>query len=230
VLADIEEKVLSEAVEALRAEGAEVTGVPCDVSDRAAVERAAEAAEAAYGNVHVVCNNAGVSPTGALEDTSAGDWQWALGVNLMGVVHGIQAFVPRIKAHGKGGHVINTSSIAGLVALPTLGIYTATKYAVVGISETLKGELAPFGIGVSVLCPSFVKTRLADSGRNRPASLGEGDGMPEFVVQAIDTGMDPVAVGAQVVEAIVADQLYIFTHPDAKAGFEFRAQTILDAF
>jgi NAD(P)-dependent dehydrogenase (short-subunit alcohol dehydrogenase family) len=230
VLADVEEKALGAAVEALAKEGAEVTGVTCDVSDRASVASAAEAAEAAYGKVHVVCNNAGVSPTGLLEETSADDWSWTLGVNLMGVVHGIQELVPRIKAHGEGGHVVNTSSIAGLVALPTLGIYTATKYAVVGISETLHGELAPFGIGVSVLCPAFVRTRLADSGRNRPAGMAEIGEMPEFVAQAIDTGMDPLDVGRFVVQGIEQERLYLLTHPESKAGFEHRSNTILEAF
>jgi len=230
VLADIEEQALGAAVKELEGEGAAVIGVTCDVSDRGSVAEAAQAAESAYGRVHVVCNNAGVSPTGALEETSAEEWSWTLGVNLMGVVHGIQELVPRIKAHGEGGHVVNTSSIAGLVALPTLGIYTATKYAVVGISETLKGELAPFDIGVSVLCPAFVRTRLADSGRNRPAGMASVGDMPEFVSQAIDTGMDPLDVGRFVARGIEQDRLYLLTHPESKAGFQMRADMILQAF
>jgi NAD(P)-dependent dehydrogenase (short-subunit alcohol dehydrogenase family) len=178
----------------------------------------------------VVCNNAGVSPTGALDETRAEDWAWTIGVNLMGVVHGIQEWVPRIKAHGEGGHVVNTASIAGLVALPTLGIYTATKYAVVGISETLHGELAPFQIGVSVLCPAFVRTKLADSGRNRPVGAGPMGAFPEFVAQAIEGGMDPIEVGRFVVRGIEENRLYLMTHPETKAGFELRAGTIAQAF
>ena len=230
VLADIEEPVLDASVQALRESGAEVTGVTCDVSDPASVTAAADAAESAYGNVHLVCNNAGVSPTGAIDECSPGDWEWALGVNLMGVVHGIQTLLPRMKAHGEGGHVVNTASIAGLVALPTLGIYTATKYAVVGISETLQGEAAPFDIGVSVLCPAFVRTRLAESTRNRPDALGETSEFPELVAQMIDGGMDPLDVGRRVVRAVERNELYVFTHPESKPGFELRAGLILQAF
>jgi NAD(P)-dependent dehydrogenase (short-subunit alcohol dehydrogenase family) len=230
VLADIEEPALEKAVQALREDGAEASGVACDVSSAASVVAAADHAEEAFGKIHVLCNNAGVSPTGSLDECSEADWEWALGVNLMGVVHGIRTIVPRIKEHGEGGHVVNTSSIAGMVALPTLGIYTATKYAVVGISETLAGELAPFGIGVSVVCPAFVKTRLAEGGRNRPAALGEAGEMPEFVTQMIEGGMDPPEVGERVMRAIQENQLYVFTHADSKAGVELRMQTILDAF
>ena len=230
VLADIETGALAPAVQQLEAAGAEVIGVTCDVSSRASVERAAEQAYARFGRVHVLCNNAGVSPAGSLDESRPEDWQWALGVNLMGVVHGIQVLVPAMKAHGEGGHVVNTSSIAGLVALPTLGIYTATKYAVVGISETLRAELAPFGIGVSVLCPSFVRTRLADSGRNRPRDLGPADPMSDFVVQALRGGLEPRAVGEVVAAAIEADRLYVLTHADSKLGFQMRADAILQSF
>jgi NAD(P)-dependent dehydrogenase (short-subunit alcohol dehydrogenase family) len=230
VLADIETDALSAAVRQLEGAGAEVIGVTCDVSRRASVESAAEQAQARFGKVHVLCNNAGVSPTGALDESRPEDWQWALGVNLMGVVHGIQMLVPAMKAHGEGGHVVNTASIAGLVALPTLGIYTATKYAVVGISETLRAELAPFGIGVSVLCPSFVRTRLADSGRNRPQELGPAAPMSDFVAQALRSGLDPRAVGEAVATGIEEDRPYILTHADSKLGFQLRADTILQSF
>jgi NAD(P)-dependent dehydrogenase (short-subunit alcohol dehydrogenase family) len=230
VLADIEQEALERASEELRSGGAEVSGVVCDVSDYASVEAAADHAIGAFGKVHVLCNNAGVSPVGALDECTAEDWEWILGVNLMGVIHGIRAFVPRMKAQGEGGHVVNTSSIAGMVALPTLGMYTATKYAVVGISETLMGELLPFEMGVSVLCPSFVRTQLADGGRNRPEHLGAGGAAPEFMVQALNEGMDPLEVGRTVVRAIEANQLYVFTHADSKLGFQIRADMILNSF
>ena len=230
VLADVEKPALEKAVAELAAAGAEVTGVVCDVSDPDSVTAAADRAEEAYGRVHVLCNNAGVSPTCSLDESTVEDWRWVLGVNLMGVVHGIQSLVPRMKAHGEGGHVVNTASIAGLVALPTLGIYTATKYAVVGISETLRSELAPFGIGVSVLCPAFVNTRLADSERNRPAELGDPGDPSAFITEALKSGMDPLDVGAAVVAAIERDELYVFTHADSKLGFQIRADTILAAF
>jgi len=229
-LADVEAPALESAAAELEAAGAEVLGLTCDVADRDCFEAAVERAHERFGRIDVACNNAGGSPVGALEETTPEDWRWALGVNLMGVVHGIQLLVPRIRAHGEGGHVVNTASIAGMVALPTLGIYTATKYAVVGISETLRNELAPAGIGVSVLCPSFVRTRLHESGRNRPAELGAAGETPEFVVEAIRTGMDPKQVGESVVRAIEGDALYIFTHADSKLGFQMRADTILQAF
>jgi len=230
VLADIEQSALDAAVSHFESEGVPVTGVLCDVSKKESVDAAAGHAIATFEKIHVLCNNAGVSPTGSLEETTAGDWEWGIGVNLMGVVHGIQSIVPRIRAHGEGGHVVNTASIAGLVALPTLGVYTATKAAVVGISETLHGELAPVGIGVSVLCPAFVKTNLANSDRNKPQDVGPVGGFPEFVAQALETGMDPLDVGECVCAAIESGSLYVFTHPESKMGFEVRAGMILQAF
>ncbi|UCE87910.1 MAG: SDR family NAD(P)-dependent oxidoreductase [Deltaproteobacteria bacterium] len=230
VLADIEVGPLETAAEELRAAGADVIGVNCDVSDHSSVVAAAARAVDAFGKVHVLCNNAGVAPSGAVDETTPEDWKWCLGVNLMGVVHGIQVLVPAIKAHGEGGHVVNTASIAGLIALPTLGIYTATKYAVVGLSETLRGELAPFGIGVSVLCPSFVKTRLHESHRNRPAELGPGPGEPDpFMAQMLSTATDPQVIGERVLRGVKRGDFYILPHPDVKLGFNARANEILAA-
>jgi NAD(P)-dependent dehydrogenase (short-subunit alcohol dehydrogenase family) len=229
-LADVEAEALEKAQAELVATGADVIGIPCDVSDRASVVSASERAHEAFGRVHILCNNAGVAPSGELDATTPEDWRWCLGVNLMGVVHGIQVLVPRIKQHGEGGHVVNTASIAGLVALPTLGIYTATKYAVVGISETLRGELAPHGIGVSVLCPSFVKTRLAESRRNRPAALGPGPDAPDaFMTRMLSTATDPEIIGERVVRGIERGDFYILPHPDVKMGLQLRANEILAA-
>jgi short-subunit dehydrogenase len=148
-------------------------------------------------------------------------------VNLMGVVHGIQILVPKIREHGEGGHVVNTSSIAGLIALPSLGIYTATKYAVVGISETLRNELLADGIGVSVVCPSFVNTRLHDSARNRPAELGVGPGGLEVMAGLLKDATDPGVIAEAVFKGVRENRAYILTHPETKAGFEMRAQAIL---
>ena len=231
VLADIEVDALEKAEADLRAADAEVIGVKCDVSDRASVAAAAARAIETFGKVHVLCNNAGVAPSGAMDETTPEDWKWCLGVNLMGAVHGVQVLVPKIKAHGEGGHVVNTASVAGLIALPTLGIYTATKYAVVGISETLRGELEPFGIGVSVLCPAFVKTRLADSHRNRPAELGPGPSEPDaFMTASLATATEPEVIGECVVRGVKRNDLYIFPHPDFKLAFQGRADGILAAF
>jgi NAD(P)-dependent dehydrogenase (short-subunit alcohol dehydrogenase family) len=231
VLADIEADALKNAEGDLLASGAEVVAVQCDVSDPASVAAAADRAVETFGKVHILCNNAGVAPTGEIDQTTPDDWKWCLGVNLMGAVHGIQSFVPKIKEHGEGGHVVNTASIAGLMALPTLGIYTATKYAVVGISETLRGELAPAGIGVSVICPSFVKTRLHESHRNRPAELGAGPEEPnEFMAQMLAVATDPQVIAERVIRGIKRGDFYILPHVDVKAGFEARANEILAAF
>jgi NAD(P)-dependent dehydrogenase (short-subunit alcohol dehydrogenase family) len=231
VLADIEVEALKKAEGDLLASGAEVIGVPCDVSDHASVSAAADRAIEAFGKVHVLCNNAGVAPAGAIDETTPDDWKWCLGVNLMGVVHGIQVLVPRIKEHGEGGHVVNTASIAGLIALPTLGIYTATKYAVVGISETLRAELAPAGIGVSVICPSFVKTRLHEGHRNRPPELGSSPEEPnDFMTQMLAVATEPQVIAERVIRGIMRGDFYILPHADVKAGFEARANEILAAF
>jgi NAD(P)-dependent dehydrogenase (short-subunit alcohol dehydrogenase family) len=229
VLADIEVGALEKAEAELRESGADVIGVKCDVADPASVHAAAERALEAFGKVHILCNNAGVAPSGAIDETTPDDWKWCLGVNLLGAVHGIQALVPKIKTHGEGGHVVNTASVAGLIALPTLGIYTATKYAIVGISETLRGELAPFDIGVSVLCPSFVKTRLNDSHRNRPAELGPGQ-RDEFMTQALGNATEPRVIGERVVRGVKRGDFYILPHPEIKIGFQMRADEILAAF
>jgi len=231
VLADIEAEALKEAEGKLLASGAEVIGVQCDVSDHGSVIAAADRAIEAFGKVHILCNNAGVAPAGAIDETTPEDWKWCLGVNLMGVVHGIQVLVPRIKEQGEGGHVVNTASIAGLMALPTLGIYTATKYAVVGISETLRAELAPSGIGVSVICPSFVKTRLHESHRNRPAELGSSPEEPnDFMAQMLAIAPEPEVLAERVIRGVKRGDFYILPHPDVKAGIEARANEILAAF
>jgi NAD(P)-dependent dehydrogenase (short-subunit alcohol dehydrogenase family) len=231
VLADIEVDALEQAEADLRGKGADVIGVVCDVSDHTSVTAAADRAIEAFGKVHILCNNAGVSPAGEMDQTTPQDWQWCVGVNLMGVVHGVQALVPRMKAQGEGGHVVNTASVAGLMALPTLSIYTATKYAVVGISETLRSELAPFDIGVSVVCPSFVKTRLNESHRNRPPELSTG---PEeanaFITQMLSAGTAPEVIAERVLRGIKRGDFYIMPHSEMKMGFQARADEILASF
>lgn len=229
VLADIEADALEKAERSLRDDGAEVIGVHCDVSDSGSMKAASEQAIESFGRIHILCNNAGVAPSGAMDETTPEDWKWCLGVNLLGVVHGCQSIVPLIKQHGEGGHVLNTASVAGLMALPTLSIYTATKYAVVGISETIHGELAPFNIGVSVLCPSFVKTQLSHSHRNRPAELGAG-APDEFMIQMLANATEPGVIADRVIRGIKRGDLYILPHPELKAGFQARADAILAAF
>ena len=175
VVADVEESAATAVVEGIRARGGEALAVRVDVSDLGQVRALADRAFAHFGAVHVLCNNAGVALHGAIQDATHRDWEWVLGVNLWGVIHGLEAFLPRMIAQGQPGHIVNTASMAGLIASQGLGVYNASKYAVVGISETLVKDLRPHGIGVSVLCPMGVSTRIRESARNRPARLRNED-------------------------------------------------------
>ena len=172
MLADIEAEALAAAVKSLADVGPDVRGVACDVADPASVEQAAKASFEAFGKVHVVCNNAGVAAGGGIDNISLDNWRWVLDVNLMGVLHGIRSFLPHIRAHGEGGHIVNTASMAGMTGGLGFSPYTASKFAVVGMSEGLAAQLKPLGIGVSVLCPSYVRTGIGESGRNRPERYG----------------------------------------------------------
>ncbi|MGY3528245.1 MULTISPECIES: SDR family NAD(P)-dependent oxidoreductase [Bradyrhizobium] len=238
MLADIETGALDKSVDALRAGGADVHGVVCDVADPASLDRAAEASFRAFGNVHVVCNNAGVAAGGGIDPISVDDWRWVIDVNLMGVVHGVRSFLPHIRAHGEGGHIVNTASMAGMNAGLGVSPYSATKFAVVSLSEGLSAQLAPLGIGVSVLCPSYVRTRIGESGRNRPAQYGPARQLaPDSpaaalvaeIARRLEAGLDPASVAARVMRAIHDDQLYVFTHPGMRAEVEDRFAAILAA-
>lgn len=231
VVADIEEAAAESVREEVTARGVRGLALRTDVADRAALETVAEKTFAELGGAHVLCNNAGVSVFGPLDQTSDADWRWVLSVNLEGVIHGLQAFLPRMRAQGQGGHVVNTASMAGQIATPGLGVYTTTKFAVVGLSESLRIELAPHGIGVSVLCPGFVRTRIAESGRNRPQHLGGAQLPPAGMGAALEQiGIDPLEVGRHVLDAVRANQLYVFTHPGTKQFVELRFRAILAAF
>lgn len=239
MLADVEADALNAAVKSLHNIGPEVRGIDCDVADAASVARAAQATFDAFGNVHVVCNNAGVAAGGGIEDISLDSWRWVLDVNLMGVVHGIRAFLPHMRAHGEGGHIVNTASMAGMQSGLGFSPYTASKFAVVGMSEGLAPQLAPFGIGVSVLCPGFVRTRIGESGRNRPEQYGATrapePGSPTAMLVAmvdemIRNGLDPADVARRVLAAIQANELYVFTHPEMRNEVEDRFTAITAAF
>jgi NAD(P)-dependent dehydrogenase (short-subunit alcohol dehydrogenase family) len=233
MLADIEENALYAALADLKASGADVRAVVCDVSDRASVERAAEQTFAALGKVHLLCNNAGVGVGGQFEAIAPNDWEWVIGVNLMGVVHGIQAFLPHIKAHGEDAHIVNTASLAGIVCPPGTAPYNASKFGAVALSETLAAELAGTPVGVSVLCTSFVRTQIATSSRNRPARFGGPVNQANEQLEAlVQGGFEPEAVARRVVAAVRDDDLYIFTHADPayRAAVEERFGKILAAF
>ncbi|MGE4606648.1 MAG: SDR family NAD(P)-dependent oxidoreductase [Myxococcota bacterium] len=223
VLADVERSALDATTQQLSSQGAEIVGVECDVSKAESVDALASAALDAFGAVHVVCNNAGVAGGGAGPswEHPLDDWDWVLGVNLMGVVHGIRSFVPILLEQGDGGHIMNTASIAGLSHGG--GSYGVSKHAVVALSESLFAELAQLGpkIGVSVLCPGWVNTRIIESERNRPEAPREVPGeqapqaeaMRKIVTDLIQGGLDPREVGNIVVEAIRVRRFYVFTHP-----------------
>lgn len=236
-LADIDPDAANTAAAQLRDEQIKAEAIVCDVGDRSAVERAAHEALAAFGKVHVVCNNAGVAVGGPLGTVRPQDWDWIIDVNLKGVVYGMETFLPLIRSHGEGGHVVNTASMAGMLGVPGLEPYCATKFAVVAMTEGWALQLAPENIGVSVLCPGFVRTRIHESGRARPeryggaADINPGVGQTrEEAVQNIMNGLDPDLVGARVVEAIENGELYIFTHPDMRAFVEQRFEAIRSAF
>ena len=214
VLGDVDQAGMAEVASAIRAKGGEVIAVPTDVSDLAQVHALADRAFATFGKVHVVCNNAGVAVWGGLERATHRDWQWVLGINLWGVIHGIQAFVPRMIAQKEPGHVLNTASMAGLIASQGLGVYNTSKYAVVGLSETLAKDLRPYGIGVSVLCPMGVDTRINVSERNRPAALRNEDASVEAPVVLMGRTLPPEAVAEMALAAIRDDRLYVITHDE----------------
>jgi NAD(P)-dependent dehydrogenase (short-subunit alcohol dehydrogenase family) len=234
VLADIDEKTSKASAEQLASEQIKAVPVVCDVTDRANVQAAALEAIAAFGKIHIVCNNAGVAVGGPIGTVKESDWDWIIDVNLKGVVHGTEVFVPLIKSHGEGGHIINTASMAGMVSMPGLEPYSATKFAVVAMTEGWALQLAPMGIGMSVLCPGFVKTHIHESGRVRQDKYGgpgavEAEGAGD-IAQMVLTGIDASIVGKRVLEAVQNGELYIFTHPMMKDFAAARFQTILAAF
>jgi NAD(P)-dependent dehydrogenase (short-subunit alcohol dehydrogenase family) len=239
-IADIEETALARALEDLQADKNRLRGFACDTADRASLQKAADGAIAAFGRVHLVCNNAGVGgrPGGIAELTDR-QWDWVLSVNLMGVVHGISAFLPHMRAHGEGGHFLNTASMAGFLGQPNDGPYSASKAAVVGISESLFYELRGTNIGVSVLCPGFARTGIALSERNAPADLAQeaqaplseaGAAHAAQVREFIARGIEPSEVAARALQGIVDGDLYIFTHPDMRPMLQKRLTRINAAY
>ncbi|HEX8791873.1 MAG TPA: SDR family NAD(P)-dependent oxidoreductase, partial [Polyangiaceae bacterium] len=230
---------LAEAVEAIGKGGADAVGVRTDVSKREDIEALARKTFERFGTAHVVCNNAGVGAGGMSYAQPLSDWEWTLGVNLWGVIHGIRAFVPKMVEQGEG-HVVNTASMAGLISAPGMGAYCASKHAVVAISECLFHELtlaAGGKVKVSVLCPGWVKTNIADAERNRPANMkgaaagqrGPQEQMMEAMMrQLIAGGMPPSEVADQVLAAIHEERFWILTHPKMKKAVEVRAHGILE--
>lgn len=240
VLADVEAEALARIEAALRGTGVETLAVPTDVSDPDAVARLARATLDRFGRVDVVCNNAGVSTFNALADQTPADWRWVLDVDLWGVVHGVQTFMPILRAQGGPAHIVNTASVAGLWSgVPYIGPYAVAKVGVVSLSETLRAELQAEGspIGVSVLCPGSVSTRVTESERNRPDALGSerrtaaAEQMRQLIRDGL-TGPDakkPEEVAAMVLDAIRGDRFWVITHASARAVLEARFAEILAA-
>jgi NAD(P)-dependent dehydrogenase (short-subunit alcohol dehydrogenase family) len=214
-IADVEAETCARAVETLRREGVEAIGTACDVSDCEALAEAVKRTFAEFGKIHILCNNAGVSRAGPVETIAASDWDWVIGVNLKGLIHGLQLFLPHMKAHGEEGHIVNTASINGVAGAPLAGPYSATKFA------------------------SWVKTRMLDNGRNRPARFGgpiklDADNVNAErnarYAKALESGLDPADVAQLVIGAIEARRLFVFTHAETRAAVERGYQLMIEGF
>lgn len=237
VLADIEPDALAKAEAEMKAAGATVIGVRVDVSKAAEVEALARQTLAVFGGVHLLANNAGVIEGGNVWDNTVADWEWVLGVNVWGVIHGVRVFTPIMLKQGSEGHIINTASVSGLISPPGTGIYCVSKHAVVTLSECLHHDLAQKTdkLKCSVLCPAYVPTRIADSGRNRPAALRETRhksaadlALDASLKKAVQSGKLTAAdVAQKVYEAVRDERFYILTHPKIKPSIQWRMEDIL---
>ncbi len=228
MLADINAEALDTAAANLSAAGADVGTVLCDVGVEADVRAAAEATIERFGKVHIVVNNAGVGIGGKAGETPIDDWKWIVDINLMGVVYGVEVFTPLIKSHGEGGYFVNTASMAGHVSSPAMAPYHATKFAVVGYTEALKGDLARHNIGVSVLCPAWVRTSIYKSHLNSPTEKANASDDAGFSVMkdVVESGIAPQLVGDWTVECVEAGRFYIFTHPSMEQYIGMRHEQI----
>jgi NAD(P)-dependent dehydrogenase (short-subunit alcohol dehydrogenase family) len=218
----------------------DVHAVRLDVTDRDAMARAADEAEHVFGKVHLVCNNAGIGLRAPAASATYKDWDWGLGVNLGGVINGVATFVPRLRAHGEGGHIMATSSSAGLNAGGKVGVYVTSKFAVVGIMESLREELEGENIGVSVYCPGLVRSNIVQSDRNRPAELANAAPKPAEVPPSpaeqgamqrfMAAAMDPLEAGELVLRGIRRNDLYILSHQEFETVVRERAEALLASF
>lgn len=225
MLADLDRAGLDAAVAAVPG----AAGVVCDVADHGAVRAAAEATIDRFGRVDILVNNAGVSFGGETGAIAIDDWRWIVDVNLMGVVHGVEVFVPLIKTHGMGGHIVNTASMTGFWAgLPGLAPYAATKFAVVGYSDAIRAELAPHGIGVSVLAPGWVRTGIHHAHARRHGTAAHAvPAVADTIAALVEGGIDPQLVGDWTVDCIAAGRSHVFTDPAMRSLLDLRHQMIL---
>ncbi len=238
VIADLRQDHLDAATAELREAGADFQTLRLDVSDRAAVQEAARFADRIYGKVHVLCNNAGVNIIRPVDQASFEDFDWLINVNLGGVINGLLSFIPRIKAHGEGGHIINTSSVAGIITGPGTGVYSTTKFAIRGLSEALRYDLAPHGIGVSVICPGTVSTKLYESEDNRQERYqGMVDervseqraGTGRLFREVLPKGIDPMRVAEKTLRALRKNAFYVMTHVEVETDIREAYEAMLAA-
>ena len=234
MLADVNEARLGEVEQEFKDKGVDVATIVCDVTKLEQVSAAADATVERFGKVHVLCNNAGINVGGTYEELSQQDWDWVIAVNQLGVQYGISAFLPKIKAHGEGGHIVTTSSMAGMVnAGPGWAPYNASKFAVVVMNEVLYSELKETNIGVSVLCPGAVATNIIEAADSRPSDFGSSGDKPVIagdVAELLEHGLDPDVVGKLVLEGIQEEQFYLFTDPRMIKAVERRFERIQRGF
>jgi NAD(P)-dependent dehydrogenase (short-subunit alcohol dehydrogenase family) len=236
-LADVEAAKVEGVAEEVRRRGRRALAAGVDVRRPEALEEFAKRSFGELGGCHLLCNNAGVLVIGLTHQRSLADWEWVLSVNLWGAIHGVHAFVPKMIEQGAGGHVVNTASIAGLVPGHANGVYTTSKYAVVALSECLRLDLEPHGIGVSVLCPGPVKTGILKSERNRPAELGTSQLTRDDVLAVMKSGdaanqtfIEPERAAGAVLEAVRRNEPYVITHPGSKGLVEERFRGLLAGY
>jgi len=232
-IADIRREAIDAALKTL--DNQSVMGIPLDVASREGFAAAADAAEERFGPVSLLFNNAGVNLFKTIEDSSYDDWDWLMGVNLHGVINGVMTFAPRMIAHGKGGHIVNTASIAAFLCGASPGIYNTTKAAVRGLSESLRYSLASHGIGVSLLLPGLVKSHIYASDEVRPDTLRSGATSPDAaMVERLaglhQSGMEPDIIAGRVLDAIRDNLFYIFSHPEFRDEMREVFDEIIDAF
>ncbi len=237
VLADIRQDHLDEAKQFFdeRQQGRNVHTIRLDVSDRAQMEEAAKEVEALTGGPDILINNAGIDPSGPFEQATYADWDYGIAINLMGPINGIMAFSPGMRARGRGGHIVNTASLAGLTPMPShMAIYAVAKAGVITLTESIRDSMAKDNIGVTVLMPGPIKSRIHESGQNRPERFRAGSGIGEneaLLAQRVvsDTWMEPTEVGDMIVDAITHNKLYVSTHGNWKDNVEQRFRALMDS-
>lgn len=235
ILADIDEQRLAAIRNEMESDNTLL--IALDVTNRDQFAEAAELSQKTFGNIHVLCNNAGVASAGAIYNTEFADWDRAMGINVDGVFNGVQAFIKPMMAHGEGGHIVNTSSLAGVIPVNDQVVYNTGKYAVMGLSESMRKDLAPHNIGVTVLCPGFVDTNIYTSDRPHKSGVEVAHDSsalsPEqqrLRTELIAKALNPAIVGIMVVKAIEANCMYLFTHPEFGQNVEKRAQRLSSGF